>query len=102
MTPSVCALLKHCGEEILACVQAAGIAAPPPPLDLRVRPDPARTALVRKLADLNHSIALELAMSAEVLATRRELEQLADGRRDVPVLRGWRRSVVGERLIAGL
>jgi hypothetical protein len=25
-----------------------------------------------------------------------------DGRRDVPVLHGWRRSVVGDRLVAGL
>jgi ribonuclease D len=95
-------VLKHCGEEILACVQAAGISDPPPPLDPRVRPDPAKTALVRKLAELNQSIALELAMSPEVLTTRRELEQLADGRRDLPVLQGWRRSVVGERLVAGL
>ena len=94
--------LKHCGEEILACVQAADIPDPPPPLDPRVRPDPARTALVRKLADVNHAIAVELGMSPEVLTTRRELEQLADGRRDVPVLQGWRRSVVGDRLVAGL
>jgi ribonuclease D len=48
--------LKHCGEEILACVAAAAIPEPPPPLDPRVRPDPARTALVRKLADLNHAV----------------------------------------------
>jgi hypothetical protein len=41
-------------------------------------------------------------MSPEVLTTRRELEQLVDGRRDVSVLQGWRRSVVGERLVAGL
>jgi ribonuclease D len=94
--------LKHCGEAILACVQAADIPDPPPPLDPRVRPDPARSALVRKLADINHAIALELGMSSEVLTTRRELEQLADGRRDVPVLQGWRRSVVGDRLVAGL
>jgi ribonuclease D len=95
-------LVKHCGEEILACVHAAGISDPPPPLDPRVRPDPARTALVRKLAELNNSIALELAMSPEVLTTRRELEQLVDGQRNIPVLHGWRRSVVGERLVAGL
>lgn len=99
LPPSV---LKHCGEELLACVHGADIPDPPPPLDPRARPDPARTALVRRLADLNHSIALELAMSPEVLTTRRELEQLADGRRDIPVLRGWRRSIVGERLVAGL
>jgi ribonuclease D len=95
-------VLKHCGEEILACVQAAGIADPPPPLDPRTRPDPARTALIRKLSELNHSIALELAMSPEVLTTRRELEQLADGHRDLAVLHGWRRGIVGERLVACL
>jgi ribonuclease D len=95
-------LLKNCGAEILACVAAAHIPDPAPPLDPRARPDPARTALVRRLVDLNQSIALELAMSPEVLTTRRELEQLVDGRRDVSVLQGWRRSVVGERLVAGL
>jgi ribonuclease D len=95
-------VVKHCGDDILACVRAAEVPDPPPPLDPRARPDPAKTALVRKLADLNHSIASELAMSPEVLTTRRELEQLAGGRRDVPVLQGWRRGVVGERLRAGL
>ncbi|HEY5103304.1 MAG TPA: ribonuclease D [Steroidobacteraceae bacterium] len=95
-------LLKHCSNDILDCVRTADIADPPPRLDPRARPDPAKTQLVRRLADLNQSIAAELSMSAEVLTTRRELEQLADGRRDVPVLHGWRRDVVGERLLAGL
>jgi hypothetical protein len=36
------------------------------------------------------------------LATRRDLEQLVDGKRDVSILRGWRRSVVGERMLAAL
>jgi ribonuclease D len=95
-------VIKHSGADILECVRAAEIPEPPPRLDPRARPDPAKTALVRKLADLNNTIAAELAMSPEVLTTRRELEQLAGGRRDVPVLHGWRRSIVGERLVAGL
>jgi ribonuclease D len=95
-------VLKHCAADILACVRAAAIPDPTPPRDPRARPDPAKTALVRRLADLNHSIAAELSMSPEVLTTRRELEQLADGRLDLPVLQGWRKSVVGERLVAGL
>lgn len=94
-------VLKHCGADILECVSVACIPDPPPALAPRMRPDPAKTALVRRLADLNQSIATELSMSPEVLTTRRELEQLADGRRDTPVLQGWRRNVVGERLIAG-
>jgi ribonuclease D len=41
-------------------------------------------------------------LSPEVLATRRDLEQLAEGRTDVAVLRGWRRAVIGERMLAAL
>jgi len=37
-----------------------------------------------------------------VLATRRDLELLADGRRDIGMLRGWRRAVIGERMLAAL
>ena len=44
----------------------------------------------------------QLEISAEVLATRRELERLASGRRDVSLLRGWRAEVVGEKLLAAL
>ena len=38
----------------------------------------------------------------ELLATRRDLEQVADGNQDAGVLSGWRRSVLGERLLAAL
>ena len=38
----------------------------------------------------------------EILATRRDLEQLADGRKDTAVMSGWRREVIGERLLAAL
>ena len=95
-------LIKHCGDELLACVHAADIPDPAPVVDTRQRPDPAKAALLRSLGSLNQSIAGELGLSPEVLATRRDLEQLADGRRDVAVLRGWRRSVVGERMLAAL
>jgi ribonuclease D len=95
-------LVKHCAEELLECVRAAEVPDPAPIIDTRQRPDPARTALLRTLASLNQTIAAELGLSPEVLATRRDLEQLAEGRRDVAVLRGWRRSVVGERMLAAL
>lgn len=95
-------LLKHCGAELLECVRSAEIPDPAPPIEARQRPDPAKAALLRTLAALNQSIAGELGLSPEVLATRRDLEQLVDGRRDVAILRGWRRSVVGERMLAAL
>lgn len=95
-------LLKHCAEELLECVGAAEIPDPPPPVPGRARPDPLKTTLVKKLGSLNQAVASELGLSPEVLATRRELEGLADGRRDVPLLSGWRREVIGERLLAAL
>ena len=95
-------VLKHCGAEILDCIQAAAVPEPPPPINVRGRPDPARVALVKKLGVLNQALAAELGLSPEVLATRRDLELLVDGRRDVGVLRGWRREIVGERMLAAL
>jgi ribonuclease D len=94
--------IKHSGDELLALIQAVGISDPPPPLAPRSRPDPDQNALVKKLAALNQTTAMELSLSPEILATRRDLEQLAEGRRDLPMLSGWRRGVIGERLLAAL
>jgi ribonuclease D len=95
-------IVRKCGEELLALVRDANISDPPPPLPRRERPDPAQLALVKRLADVAASVAQELEISAEVLATRRELEKLAAGKRDVSLLRGWRLEVVGEKLSAAL
>jgi ribonuclease D len=95
-------VVKHCGDELLACVQAAEIEDPPPALQGRMRPDPLKNALVKKLGVLHQTIAADLGLSPEVLATRRDLEQLADGRQDVAVLKGWRRGVIGDRMLAAL
>jgi ribonuclease D len=95
-------VIKHCGEDLLACVRAAEIADPPPALPTRLRPDPLKAALVKRLAALNQAVAAELGLSPEILATRRDLEQLADGRDDGPILKGWRRAVIGDRMLAAL
>jgi ribonuclease D len=95
-------VLRHCGEELLACIAAAQVPDPAPPLEARQRPDPAKAALVKKLAALNQAVATELGISPEVLSTRRDLEQLAEGGRDLAALHGWRRPVIGERLLAAL
>jgi ribonuclease D len=95
-------LVKRRGEELLECVAAAQIPDPPPPLPGRPRPDPHKAQLVSKLGTIVKVIGRELSLVPEVLATRRDLEQLADGRRDSAVLRGWRRRVLGERLLAAL
>ncbi|MCU0761091.1 MAG: ribonuclease D [Steroidobacteraceae bacterium] len=93
-------IVRHSGDEILAMVEAAGIPDPPPPLPRRERPDPAFTALVRRLAEVVQQVAGELGVAAEVLAARRDLERLARGEAVTAVFRGWRHELLGERLRA--
>jgi ribonuclease D len=95
-------VLRHCGEELVACIAAANVPDPPPPMDTRQRPDPVKSALVKKLGAMNQAVATELAISPEVLTTRRDLERLAEGGDDIAALRGWRRAVIGEKLLAAL
>jgi ribonuclease D len=95
-------LVKRRGAQLLGCVEGAQVPQPPPPLPGRQRPDPLRTALTKKLSSISQATARELNLVPEVLATRRDLEQLVDGRRDGALLRGWRRAVLGERLLAAL
>jgi ribonuclease D len=93
---------RHCGSELLACVAAADIPDPAPALQTRQRPDPAQGALVKKLGTVNQAVATELGISPEVLATRRELERLAEGGDDIGALRGWRKPVIGDKLLAAI
>ena len=81
---------------------AAQVPQPPPPPPARPRPDLEQAALVRKLSGISQTVAKELNLVPEVLATRRDLEQLAQGRRDGTLMRGWRRAQLGERLLAAL
>jgi ribonuclease D len=94
--------VKHNGSEILGLIAAAAMPTVLPRVTPRGAPDPQKTALVKKLSTLHQSVATELNLSPEILATRRDLEQLADGRQDGAVLSGWRREVIGERLLAAL
>lgn len=70
--------------------------------DAAGRPGPEQVKLQKALQKRLAEVAAELAIQPEVLATRRELAALARGERDVPALRGWRREVVGEKLVAVL
>jgi ribonuclease D len=96
------ALVKRRGGELLELVRAAQIPEPAPPLPGRARPDPAKAALVKQLSTLVQATAAELNLAPEVLATRRDLEQLAEGGRDAAVLRGWRGAALGARLLSVL
>lgn len=93
---------KRSGADLLALVRDADIPDPPPPLPRRERPDPTFTAAVKRLAGLTRQAAGDTGISAEVIAPRRELERLAAGDQTVGVLAGWRRTLVGEALLASL
>lgn len=95
-------VVKHCADDLLGMVRAANIPDPPPPVALRPRPSPEQTALVKKLSALNQAVAQSLSLSPEVLATRRDIEQLAEGGRNVAMLQGWRREIIGEPMLAAL
>jgi len=66
------------------------------------RPGPEQLRLQKLLQKRLAAIAAELGIQPEVLATRRELAALARGVRNVPVTTGWRRKVVGEKLLSVL
>jgi ribonuclease D len=67
-----------------------------------LRPTPEQKALAGRLAEVVDAHAAELAVSAEILATRGELKALALGSRDVAALKGWRGAEIGEKLLAAL
>jgi ribonuclease D len=94
--------IKHNGAELLGLIEALRLPATLPRVNSRGAPDAQKTALVRKLSALHQAIATEFNLPPEILATRRDLEQLADGQQDTALMSGWRREVIGQRLLAAL
>jgi ribonuclease D len=98
LQPSV---VRKRGEELLSIMAAARSAAAPGDSEpVGRRPDAAQVALAARLMDAVRAEAARLGLSPELLATRRDVEAVAQGERDVAVLRGWRRGAIGERLLA--
>jgi ribonuclease D len=101
-TPLPERIINHSGAQILGVIEAVQLPERLAPLPQRRRPDPATTEAVRKLSQLAQQIGRELGMAPEILATRREMERLVGGARDGAVLTGWRREVIGDRLLGAL
>ena len=64
-----------------------------------VPPDP---RALKALSGIVGEKARELGIATELLSTKRDLAALLRGERDVRVLSGWRRNVIGEPLLAAL
>lgn len=91
---------SRAAEELFAAVAAPADAPPPREADDGGRPAPEQLRLQKALQKELASIAAGLGIQPEILATRRELAAIARGDRELPSLSGWRKEVVGERLLA--
>lgn len=90
------------GDEILAAIHDSRDAQPVEGPEELSRPGPAQVRQMKSLQQRLQAIAAELGIQPEILATRRELAALIRGTRELPVLSGWRREVIGEPLLAAL
>jgi len=94
-------LLHDHADMILAVVgEARNEAASPPPYPAPLTPE--QLSQVEKLMNLAKRESLHLEVSQALLSTRKEIESLVRGERDLPVLRSWRRDVVGEAMLSVL
>jgi ribonuclease D len=90
------------GDEILAAIHDSRDAELVEGPEEMSRPGPAQVRQMKSLQQRLQAIAAELGIQPEILATRRELAALIRGTRELPVLSGWRREVIGEPLLASL
>ena len=89
------------GEELLGLViRGRELATSEPASFIPPRPEAQQVAMVTKLMNLARATAEELKISPEILATRRDVEQLVFSRRTDHFDSGWRKDVIGDRLIA--
>jgi ribonuclease D len=93
------AVLRKRGDELLALVaQGRELATNEAAAFTPPRPDPQQLALVTKLMNLVRTQSTQLNISPELLATRRDVEQLVFSGRAERLTSGWRRDAIGERL----
>lgn len=97
------------GASILATIQAA-MALPPsawPVLSKERKPEPELNGLVELLQAIVKARALQEEIAPTLLATTADLQELVDAKvnrstLDLPLLKGWRRILVGELLLGAL
>jgi len=94
---------SRAGPDLLALINAPSNGEAAPRVEMESgRPGPAEVRQLKNLQERLQAIAADLGIQPEVLATRRELTALVRGARELPVMTGWRRAVIGEPLLAAL
>jgi len=94
------AVIRKVGDELLALLAEARNRAGDEVPAQRSRPDADALALVKRVAAMIRDRAEELGISPELLATRRDVEQLVYGREPGVFARGWRKDLIGDQVIA--
>lgn len=94
--------VKRHGEQICQIIEKA---LKNPPIDIETkskipRKSPGQEVLLHFLTGIVHQIALEYSLGASTLAPKKELEQLISGNPVNKLVNGWRKSIVGDALIA--
>ena len=87
-------------EELLGIVREAPSLPAEPLIQAADRLDPALKPVVDLLTAQLQAASLTSGIAASALATRRDLEALASGERNLPLLEGWRREAAGASLLA--
>lgn len=96
--------LKSDGESLIKLIKSA-LALPPeewPELSIRHPLSTDDDALVDALAALLKLISADVKITASSIATRRDLENLVRGDRDLDLLKGWRHQHAGQQLLGFL
>ena len=92
------AVARRHGDALLALLQEAADTQAPLQLP-STRLEPAQDRLSRQLMARIRELAEQHRISAPLLATRKDIEALVRGQRDLPLLQGWRRDLAGEELL---
>jgi ribonuclease D len=94
-------IVRKSGEDLLEIsAQAQRDAHNEPPFVVPGKPESEQLARVTKLMSLVRTQAEEMKIAPELLATRRDVEHLVFSGRAEGINSGWRREVIGERLLA--
>jgi ribonuclease D len=96
--------IRNSGAALLAELRGAeaDLAAGDVAYTQKARQGPTDNSELKRLAAIAQELAGELGIAPELLATRGELTALLRGSRDLRALRGWRRQIIGDKLLAAL
>ena len=93
-------IVRKSGEDLIEiAAQARSDGDSEPPFTLPGKPEAEQLARVTKLMAFVRTQAEEMKIAPELLATRRDIEQLVFSGKTDGIGSGWRRAVIGERLM---